>query len=175
MRTTRLLSIVLTTVALAAPLAVAACGGGSQATPKTAAVKPGNLPAGASWDGVYFNPIWGYLHIVSDGTSFKGKWQRADKSAWGEMHGTLTGDVARFEFVEHKVGMVGPSAATKGKGYFRYVRPEGDNVDDRLKGEWGFDDAEIGGGEWDCIKQRNQPPDLNAIQGEVETGVGDWK
>lgn len=172
MRTTRLLVVVLTAFALAAPLA---CGGARQNQSKTASVKPGNMPAGATWDGVYFNPIWGYLHILSEGTSFKGKWQRTDKSAWGEMHGTLTGDVARFEFAEHKVGMIGPSATTKGKGYFRFVRPEGENLDDRLNGEWGFDDAEVGGGEWDCIKQRNQKPDLNAIQGEAETGVGDWK
>ncbi len=173
MRTTRLLSVVLTAVALAAPLTVTGCGG-SQANPKTAAIKPGNLPAGATWDGVYFNPIWGYLHIVADGNSFKGKWERPDKSAWGEMHGELTGDVARFDWVEHKAGMVGPSATVQGKGYFRYVQPPGDNVDDRLKGEWGFEDAEVGGGDWDCVKQRNQKPDLNSIHGESESGVGGW-
>jgi len=172
MRTTRFLFVVLAAFALAAPLA---CGGGTQSKSKTAAIKPGNLPAGATWDGVYFNPIWGYLHIVTEGNGFKGKWQRTDKSAWGEMHGTITGDVIRFDFAEHKVGMVGPSATTKGKGYFRYVRPEGENLDDRLKGEWGFDDAEVGGGEWDGIKQRNQKPDLSSIQGEAESGVGDWK
>lgn len=174
MRTSRLLFIALTAMALSAPFA-SGCASSGSGNPKTAAVKPGNLPSGATWDGVYFNPIWGYLHIVSEGNSFKGKWQRTDKSAWGEMHGTLTGDVARFEFAEHKVGMVGPSATTKGRGYFRYDRPAGDNMDDRLKGEWGFDDSEVGGGEWDCIKQRNQAPDLNSIQGDNESGVGDWK
>ncbi len=174
MRTSTLVHVVVTALALAAPLSIVACGTPPQ-KPKVAAVTPSEMPAGASWDGVYFNPIWGYLHLRSDGTTFKGKWQRSDKSAFGFMSGTLNGDVARFEFAETKEGMVGPSATTKGKGYFRYVRPKGDNLDDRLKGEWGFDDAEIGGGEWDCVKQRNQKPDLDSIKGGTETGVGGWK
>lgn len=175
MRTTRVFFTLTTCLALAAPLALSACGGSQAAQPKTAAVNPGNMPAGATWDGVYFNPIWGYLHIEADNGSFKGRWRRADESAWGQMQGTLTGDVARFEWVENKVGMVGPAATTQGRGYFRYVRPEGDNVDDKLLGEWGFGDAEIGGGEWDAIKQRNMKPDLNSIGGEADPGVGEWK
>ena len=90
------------------------------------------------------------------------------------MKGTITGDVAHFDWTERTVGMVGASGTRSGKGYFRYTRPEGDNMDDRLLGEWGFDDAEIGGGEWDSVKQRNKSPDLKSIGGEAEPTVGGW-
>jgi hypothetical protein len=172
MRTTNVLYALLTTVALSTPLALCDCGG-NQAT--RVEVTPKSMPSGATWDGVYFNPVWGYLHVQGEGSSFNARWKRADESAWGEMHGTITNDVAHFEWKEHKIGMVGPSATSQGKGYFRYTRPEGDNVDDRLMGVWGFDDSETGGGEWDAIKQRNMKPDLQSIRGESEATVGGWK
>jgi hypothetical protein len=175
MRTTKILRCVIAALLIAIPMTVSACGGSKGSNPKMAAVKPGNMPTGATWDGVYFNPIWGYLHLVTEGNSFNAKWRRADESAWGEMHGTITGDVGRFEWAEHKVGLVGPSATSKGRGYFRYTRPEGDNVDDKLLGQWGFDDAEVGGGEWDAIKQRNKQPDLNSISGDADDSVGNWR
>jgi hypothetical protein len=175
MRTSRAILTLAAALALAAPLAVAGCGGGQTGKPTAAQLKPGNLPEGGSWDGVYFNPVWGYLHLQHEGSSLNGRWKTADESAWGEMHGTVEGDIVRFEWAEHKVGLVGPSATRKGRGYFRYTRPSGENVDDRLIGEWGFDDAEVGGGEWDAVKQRNIKPDLKSIKAEGEVGVGSMK
>ena len=176
MFTSRLFPIVTAALLAATTLALSACGPAAQPEePKSAAVQPGVLPAGATWDGVYYNQFWGNLHIVASGNTFNGRWIRPDQSWWGEMKGTITGDVARFDWREHnRGGMVGPSATRTGKGYFRYTRPDGDNVDDRLLGEWGFGDAEIGGGEWDSIKQRNTPPDLDSIGGEAEPTVGGW-
>lgn len=174
MRKTTVLLAVFASALLSLPLVTTGCGG-SQGKPTTANVQPGSMPSGASWDGVYFNPIWGYLHLQQQGGNFDARWKRADESAWGEMHGTITGDIARFDWKEHKIGMVGPSATTKGRGYFRYTRPEGDNVDDRIIGQWGFDDAEVGGGEWDSVKQRNMKPDPKSILGESEATVGGWK
>ncbi len=113
MRSSRLVISVMTAVLVVAPFSLSACGGKGQ-QPKMAHVKPGSMPSGASWDGVYFNAVWGYLHIVVDGNNLEGRWRRTDESAWGEMHGTVTGDVARFEWKEHKVGMVGPSATSSG-------------------------------------------------------------
>lgn len=175
MRTTKLLSLLLTSAAmLAAPLTLDACGGAATGTAKIATVKPDNMPTGGSWDGVYYNRVWGNLHIQAEGATFKAKWKTADESAWGEMNGTITGNVARFEWTEHKIGLVGPSATRHGKGYFKYTRPEGDNVNDTLTGEWGFDDSEVGGGEWNSVKQRGVKPDLKAIGGDTEAGVGGW-
>ncbi|HQB46858.1 MAG TPA: hypothetical protein PLV85_24800, partial [Polyangiaceae bacterium] len=165
MGTSKIVVAVCSAFLVIAPCTLSACGGPKTSSPKMAAVQPGNMPSGAVWDGVYFNAVWGNLHIVSDGNSFEGRWLRTDESAWGEMKGTLSGDVARFEWKEHKIGMVGPSATSTGKGYFRYTRPEGDNMDDRILGEWGFGDAEVGGGEWDSVKQRNKQPDLKSVGG----------
>jgi len=133
------------------------------------------MPPGATWDGVYYNALFGYLHIIANGNTFEGRWRSADESAFGQMSGTITGDIARFDWTENKVGMIGAAAKRSGKGYFRYTRPEGDNVDDKLLGEYGNNDAEIGGGSWDCIKQRNKAPDFSAVSGEAEPGIGTWK
>lgn len=176
MRTTKLFSILIASLALTAPLALSDCGSKQiKAQGPTIDWTPQSMPAGASWDGVYFNPVWGYLHIVTQGSTFKGRWKRADESAWGEMKGSVEQDIAKFDWVEHKLGMVGPTANTKGKGHYKYDRPKGENVDDRLLGEWGFEDAESGGGEWDCVKQRNMKPNLASIKGEAESTVGTMK
>ena len=174
MRSTKLFMLVVSVLIAASPLLNSACS--SEAPPpKTANVQPGEMPPGGAWSGVYYNAIFGYLHLIADGDTFEGRWLRADESRWGEMTGKITGDVARFDWVEHTIGLVGPSSKRTGKGYFRYNRPEGDNVDDRLLGEWGFDDAEIGGGEWDSIKQRNRVPDLKSVGGSSDATVGSWK
>jgi hypothetical protein len=140
------------------------------------APKSGNMPEGATWDGVYFNPQFGNLHLVETGTSIAGKWKRTDGSAWGELNGPVQGNVFHFEWTEHKIGLVGPSATVKGKGFFVYKRPAGDNVDDTLDGQWGLNDKESGE-TWDCIKQRHVKPDLKSIGGQAEPGgvSKDWQ
>jgi len=173
MKARQIITIVSAACLLAAPCFFSACTP-PPAAPKTAAVQPLDMPPGATWDGVYFNPMWGYLHIVAQGNNFEGRWKRADESKWGEMTGTITKDIARFDWKEYTIGMVGASGTRSGKGYFRYTRPEGDNIDDVLKGVWGYDDSEIDGGEWDSIKQRNKQPDLKSVGGEAEPSVGGW-
>jgi len=174
-------TLLATALCLSAAAFLPACdsGGSSSSTGggKTAAnIKPGEMPVGASWSGVYFNPLYGNLHLVEAGSSVSGKWQRTDKSAWGELNGPLTGNVFHFEWTEHKVGLVGPSSTSKGKGYFVYKHPPGDNVDDNLTGEWGLNGDETGNA-WDCVKQRHVTPDLKSIGGVAEPGgpSKDWK
>lgn len=149
------------------------CGGGPAA--KTAKIQPGDMPEGADWTGVYYSELYGHLHLVQDGNAVSGKWMRPVKDRWGELHGQVTGDVARFSWTEHTVGAVGPNSAKKGKGYFKYKRPPGDNVDDTLLGEIGIGADEVGQ-PWDAIKQRNQMPDLASIggTGTTDIGGGDW-
>ena len=165
------------TVAIAAlgamPLATVACGEGT--TAKVASVSPGDMPSGAKWDGVYYSELYGYLHLVQSGTSMKGKWERTHKDKWGELKGTVTGDVLKFEWSEYTKGLVGPNAKRSGKGYLKYKRPPGDNVDDQLAGEIGFGEDEVGE-PWEAIKQRNIPPDLASIggTGAMDVGGGDW-
>jgi hypothetical protein len=93
-RLSQRLAFPLLTFALAASsVAVIGCGG---PPPMTAHITPGDMPEGESWTGVYFHPVYGYLHLVEQDTSIVGKWKRADQSAWGELSGTKVGNVLHF-------------------------------------------------------------------------------
>jgi hypothetical protein len=175
MKWKRSLWLVVTAMALVgAPLSSAGCAGGS-GSGKTAEVTPGDMPSDASWTGVYFSELYGYLHLVQDGNAVAGKWIRPHKDRWGELKGEATGDVIHFEWEEHTIGLVGPNSGKKGRGYFKYKRPAGDNVDDTFTGEIGFDQDEVGE-PWDAVKQRNVKPDLASIGGtdSSDVGGGDW-
>jgi hypothetical protein len=177
-RTSRALSIVaaalLLSGAAAASTLTLGCGP-SGAAPKTANVQAGDLPDGAEWNGVYFSPLYGYLHILQDGPNVSGKWMRPVKDRWGELHGKITGDLIRFEWTERVIGLVGPNATRSGRGYFKYARPAGDNVDDTIAGQIGVGPNEVGE-PWDAVKQRNMMPDLASIGGTTsgDLGGGDW-
>ena len=160
---------------LIAPLTLAATGCGGTQVAKTASVQAGDMPAGADWTGVYFSELYGYLHLVQDGNTVSGKWIRPVKDRWGDVHGTATGDLVRFTWTEHLIGGVGPNSRKSGKGYFKYKRPPGDNVDDTIAGELGRNEDETGEG-WDAVKQRNIKPDLSSIggSGASDLGGGDW-
>ena len=144
-------------------------------TSKTANVKAGSMPGGAEWSGVYYSPLFGYLHLEQDGNLVNGRWQRPRKGQWGKMQGNADGNLLRFDWEEFIDGLVGPNSRKQGKGYFVYSRPEGENVDDIIEGEIGRGEDEVGIG-WEAIKQRNVKPDLGAIggSGAGEVGGGEW-
>src|SRR5882762_4956847 len=152
------LSLVCATVAVGG--ASSGCEGGTG--PKTANVAPGPMPASETWNGVYFHPVFGYLHVVESDNSVQGRWKRADQSAWGELYGTKSGNVVHFHWKEHTYGMVGPSAERHGRGVFVYKL----NSDSQpiLDGTYGNDDDEVGG-EWPNVKQARMQPDLKSIGG----------
>jgi hypothetical protein len=128
--------------------------------------KVGEMPTGESWAGVYYNPIYGNLHMVDQGDSIVGKWQRTDKSHWGELSGKIEGDVMHFEWKEHQYGALGPNSEVKGEGVFVYKK-NGDNPPE-LEGRYSLaDSASVG--EWHCIKQVNVKPDPNSITGDNPT------
>lgn len=143
--------------------------------PKTANVEAGPMPDGADWDGVYYDMLFGNLHLEADGNLVNGKWQRPRKGQWGQLKGNLDGNLLRFDWEEFVDGLVGPNSKKRGKGYFVYKRPEGDNVDDIIEGEIGKGEDEVGT-EWRAIKQRNVKPDLDSIggSGAGDVGGGDW-
>ncbi len=151
-----------------------ACGNGGGST--AANVQPGDMPEGETWSGVYFHPVYGYLHMVEQDTNVVGKWKRSDQSAWGEMSGTKTGNVLHFSWKEHKYGLVGPSAESHGKGVFVYKMNSEHQAE--LDGQFGFDDNETGGGTWHNVKQQRMQPDLNSITGDLggtaPPGAGKW-
>ena len=161
-------------VAVALGLAAVSCAAPPPAA-RVASVKPGALPDGGSWSGVWYNAQFGNLHLVEKDGAVTGRWKAAAGHAWGQLTGKPDGNVLKFTWIEHKIGMVGPAATMQGKGYFVYTRPEGDHVDDELKGEWGLNDSETGNG-WDCVHQRNVKPDPGSIGGVKEIGgPGGWE
>jgi hypothetical protein len=144
-------------------LVVAGCSDAS--TPKSANVAAGPMPEGEQWSGVYFHPVFGYLHLQETGSSVVGRWKRTDHSYWGELSGTTNGNVFHYTWKEHKIGMVGASATTHGRGYFVYkLNKEGIG---ELDGEFGMNESEIGSS-WKNVKQLRMPPDINSIGGDSE-------
>ena len=153
---------VATTLAVSGLLS-SGCGDSSE--PKTANVAPGPMPEGEEWNGVYFHPVFGYLHLQQEGSNVIGRWKRTDHSHWGELSGTASGNVLHYMWKEHKIGMVGASATTKGKGYFVY-KVNKENIGE-LDGQFGLNDSEVGSS-WKNVKQVRMPPDLKSIGGDSE-------
>jgi hypothetical protein len=158
----------------AAALAFLGCGPGTP-TGKTANVSAGAMPSDGDWSGVYYSPLFGNLHMEASGNSVEGRWLRPEKGNWGKLHGTADGNLLRFDWTEYDDGVAGPMSQKEGKGYFVYLRPEGDNVDDEIKGEIGMGYDEVGTN-WHAIKQRNVKPNLKSIggSGASEIGGGEW-
>ena len=148
--------------------AMSGCGPGTPDA-KTANVTAGDMPPGGEWTGVWFSELYGNLHLVQDGNVISGKWLRTHQDRGGEVHGQVTGDLMKFEWKEYTVGLITPNSIKSGRGYFKYKRPEGENVDDQIAGEIGRGQDEVGD-PWDAIKQRNVKPDLASIGG---SGAGD--
>jgi hypothetical protein len=143
--------------------AVTACGDGKE--PKTAHVTSAPMPENESWTGVYFHPVYGYLHLVEEGSNVVGRWKRADQSKWGELSGTKGGNLLHYTWKEHTIGMVGASATTRGKGYFQYKLDKEERP--ILDGQFGLDDDETGS-DWHNVKQARMQPDLKSIGGDSE-------
>lgn len=131
--------------------------------PTTASVKAGDLAPAGDWSGVFYSPLYGHLHLVKEGNSVSGRWRTSGGDKWGELHGEVTGDLLKYKWVEHKIGMVGPGATTEGRGYFKYLVPAEENANHEIKGEWGLERSEVGN-RWEAVRQRNMLPDLASVK-----------
>jgi len=130
--------------------------------------KAGAMPAEQTWAGVYYNPVYGNLHLTAQDTNIVGRWKRTDSSHWGELSGTVEGNLLRFKWTEHTYGTVGPAADLHGNGVFLFKM--GQNDIPELDGEYALEDSDKTA-DWHCIKQVNVKPDLNSINGESPTGA----
>jgi hypothetical protein len=149
----------LAAVVFASGGALVACGGEA----KFAAIKAGDMPSGESWIGVYYNPVYGYLHLIEQDGNIVGRWKRTDSSHWGEMSGTADGNVVHFTWKEHAYGAIGVSGQSQGSGVFVYKM--GSNNTPELDGQYSLDEAhDIG--QWHCVKQIGMKADINAISGD---------
>jgi hypothetical protein len=154
-------SAVCAAALLALSGAVAGCG--KPPPPTTANVKASDLPAAGDWSGVFYSPLYGHLHLIKEGSTVSGKWRTTNGDKWGELHGEVTGDLLKYQWVEHKIGMVGPGSTTEGRGYFKYYVPAEENANHEIKGQWGLEKSEVGN-PWEAVRQRNMVPDPDSVK-----------
>ena len=161
-------------VAFVLPLALAACGGTKDV--KHANVKAGPMPDGGEWAGVYYSQLYGYLHLLADGSAANGAWRTTAGDSFGELHGELDGNLLKYTWQERMIGAVGADANRKGSGYFVYTVPKAGEAHE-IVGEWGLGD-ENAGNEWRAVKQKNMQPNPASVKpDEIEgrvTGVDSW-
>jgi hypothetical protein len=138
--------------ALFAPVFGLACGGAQQAK-----LNVGAMPAGGTFTGVWFSPQYGELHMQQNGATVIGKYSKDERM--GRIQGSVQGDVMRFEWSESRELIVGRPTKTKGHGYFRIVKDTNEDTW-KILGEWGNDESEQGGGEWNAVKSKTRKPEL---------------
>lgn len=146
-----------------AVLFLTACGSSG-----TTNLQVGTMPDGGSFQGVYFSPQYGEMHMVQNGNAVVGRYKKDER--YGEIQGEADGSVMRFEWSEMKAMVSNRPTETRGHGYFKYlVDPSsGDHV---LKGRWGLGDDDTAGGEWNAYKSKTREPDLDSIgPGKTEGG-----
>jgi hypothetical protein len=88
---------------------VAGCGGGGSSG-KTANVQAGDMPEGGDWTGVYLQRA---LRLPAPRAGRQRHQRQVDRTAQGSLgrgERQVTGDLIRFEWKEHTVGLVGPNA-----------------------------------------------------------------
>lgn len=121
-------------------------------------IEPGKMPNGGSFTGVYFSPQYGEMNIIQNGSAVIGEYKQEERT--GKIQGEASGDLMKFEWVEHKALVSNRAQETRGHGYFRYVidKANGDHV---IKGEWGLGDDLTGGGPWNAVKSKRKQPKLS--------------
>jgi hypothetical protein len=161
--------------ALLSPSALCLTGCGPSNEVKHAQIKAGEMPAGAAWQGVYYSPVYGYLHLLVEGKTAQGAWRTGGGDAYGELQGEVDGNVLHYTWTQHKIGMVGAEANSSGKGYFAYSIPK-EGEAHKIAGEWGLGESDAGNS-WDAVKQTNMQPNPDSVKpDEIEGKVnaGGW-
>ena len=145
-----------------AVLFLTACGGSG-----TTNLQVGTMPDGGSFQGVYFSPQYGEMHMVQNGNAVVGKFKKDERT--GNIQGEVEGDVMRFEWVEYKAMVSNRPTESRGHGYFRYMidPSSGDHV---VKGRWGLGEDDTLGGEWNAYKSKTREPDPDALVGKTSGG-----
>ncbi len=130
------------------------CGGSNSVVPK-----PRPLPPGAHFEGVWYSPTYGELHIVENGERVAGVYSKDVRR--GDIEGQAVGDLLRYRWTEKRELVEGHPVVLRGRGFFQFT--VGEDGRDYLLGEWGDDRAESGGGVWRVYRLKDRKPDLNAF------------
>ena len=129
-----------------------------------------------SWNGVYFNPQYGNLHLVETGGSSPASGRRPT-ARLGRAQRTGDGNVFHFEWTEHKSVSSARPRRARARAISSTSARRATTSTTTLEGEWGLNSNETGN-EWDCVKQRHVTPDLKSIGGVARARrrpSKDWK
>jgi hypothetical protein len=142
-------------VAAMAAITALGCGGG-QAT--TANIQPKPMPEGGNFDGVFQSPAYGRMEFTVEGDKAVGLYE--GERHYGRIEGVVNGNVMRFAWTQWNLDLQGKRRSKTGKGYFIYRVDEEQGTTKtrkvhRLKGEWGYGEAEVGN-PWKAIKLSNR-------------------
>jgi len=161
--------------ALVVPSALSLTGCGPSSDVKHAQIKAGEMPEKGDWQGVYYSPVYGYLHLLVADKTAQGAWRTGGGDAYGELHGEVDGNVLRYTWTQHKIGQIGAEANSNGKGYFVYSIPK-EGEAHKIAGEWGLGESDAGN-PWQAVKQTNMQPNPDSVKpDEIEGKVnaGGW-
>ena len=126
--------------------------------------KPGAMPQGGHFTGVWFSQQYGEMHIIQNGAAVQGRYFKDERK--GTITGEAEGDLMEFEWVERKAMVANRPNEARGRGYFRYIiKKNGDYEEHRLEGEWGIDDNDTGGGPWSAYRMKNREPEVAPSSG----------
>jgi hypothetical protein len=128
--------------------AVLGCGGSQKP-------KPGPLPQGATFYGVWESPQYGNMHLCQSGDQVIGDYAKHERA--GRIQGSVDGDLLIFQWEDRRELVEGKPQIRRGRGYFRIEI--GEDGDQYIRGEWGMGDDLSGGGPWNAVKLRRGEPD----------------
>jgi hypothetical protein len=128
--------------------AILGCGGSHKP-------KPGPLPQGATFYGVWESPQYGNMHLCQSGDQVIGDYVKHERA--GRIQGAVNGDLLIFQWEDRRELVEGKPQVRRGRGYFRIEI--GEDGDQYIRGEWGMEDDVSGGGPWNAVKLRRGEPD----------------
>jgi len=154
----RMNGLTLSGVALCLSMMLLACGGAHRGSRHA-----GTMPDGGTFTGVWFSPQYGEMHLIQNGATVVGRYQKEERT--GRIQGGVTGDIMRFEWSEKRELVGGHPSQSKGHGYFRIAKDDQEDTW-KLLGEWGTDADETGGGPWNAVKSKTRRPDISGSGGD---------
>jgi hypothetical protein len=139
-------------------------------------VQAGKMPPGGHFDGVFQSPAYGRMEFTVNGAEAVGLYE--GERHFGRIEGQINGNLMKFHWTQWKEDLQGKVRKSTGRGYFKYViEQEGGATSTRdvhrLKGEWGYGEAEVGN-LWGAVKLSVRAKKrLKPRSPEVEAGMAD--
>ena len=134
-----------------------------QTARSSATSRPASCPPASRGSGVYYNPVYGYLHIDRAGRQHRRPLEAHRREPLGRAQRHRRGQRAALHVERAQVRRRRPQRRTRrapASSSTRWARDVGE-----LDGQYALEDSDSVG-EWHCVKQISMKPDLNSINGD---------